>query len=1005
MRLLRFLVIGVAMVGIACALAAEYVIRNQNHLVQLVLARIKENTGLNIIANSTRLSFGHHLVVVLVHPRVLIEQRELMELDSIRVIVAYHSLIQDNGLPLYSLVLGSAEVRVPATAGSAAAVPRLGPQAIATLRSSLDTLEGITGRVELHNAALVTEDKVRLMDHLELVAYRQHRRPGKWPWLLNFSAMAQRVPVEGARLAGNIWLGREVNPSSDTISAGHLWFWGLHLKDFAIAGLRADGRSKGDLRFALNSEGEVSGNAGVSGRDLVVRGQVFDAPIELGDYRLDTDYRAAGEEAHLSRVSLQHSGQQVAEGSASVAHLYDPARTLNAQASGIKLSVPQIVHWLQLSRDLSAATKAFANRFNGGEIAIAQVNLEPTVPLQDWTLATVRDNLKVGATLKGGGFFPPDELKLPRVNRIEAAISYSGAMLQLTQGSAQIGKSSIADATIHANFKTTPEQLRYTANLKGSLDISELYPAAISALRKTQPPATLEKLETVGGVVPVEIAANGDLKRMTWAVPNHYRASINLSGVEARVKGVPSAIAITSGKATVQPGTVRIDNVALAFIGPATGDAVLDGTINTEKRVPVLRQFSVTLRSVPAAQWLPLMFNPDQLSAKGPIGGRLQIDSDAAKGNKPVVKGRLTLEPGELQLGFLRAPIITQRATLTLNGTGMEVSIPTSQIEGAQLQIKFTVPDFSHPSLRIDAAAEKLDFEVMRFIRLPWSRATPPHFFPIPVTGHITSRLANFDKLPMSNVAADFSHDDREWYLSNFNARVFGGHLDLDIHGHAHDDWIHMKGSTAGMNAKSLTALMEHNGRPPLTGLFFANFDLWANTDVNFFDTLAGTMTIEVRDGTLNRFVLLTRILSLIDLKSWITAQFPNPLVAGIPFKNLTGDFKGKDGDFYTDNLQLVGPLMSISASGDVKLGAGTLNMRIALVPFTTVNWIISKIPLMGEHIANGSSDLLAAYFQVRGPISNPTVIPKPIVSVANFVIQTLKLPINILKPSKPQQP
>ena len=27
----------------------------------------------------------------------------------------------------------------------------------------------------------------------------------------------------------------------------------------------------------------------------------------------------------------------------------------------------------------------------------------------------------------------------------------------------------------------------------------------------------------------------------------------------------------------------------------------------------------------------------------------------------------------------------------------------------------------------------------------------------------------------------------------------------------------------------------------------------------------------------------------------------------------------------------------------------------------------------------------------------NPTVIPKPIVSVANFVIQTLKLPINIL--------
>jgi hypothetical protein len=203
------------------------------------------------------------------------------------------------------------------------------------------------------------------------------------------------------------------------------------------------------------------------------------------------------------------------------------------------------------------------------------------------------------------------------------------------------------------------------------------------------------------------------------------------------------------------------------------------------------------------------------------------------------------------------------------------------------------------------------------------------------------------------------------------------------------------------MDAKDLTALLEDTKQPPLTGRFFSKADLWANTDVDFYNTLAGNFSFEVRDGTLRRFVLLTRILNLIDLKSWITARFPNPMISGVPFDSLAGSFKGKDGDFYTDNLNLEGPLLSITARGELKLATATMDMRIGLVPFTTVNWIISKIPLMGKDIANSGNGLLAAYFQVRGPVKDPTVIPKPITSVANFVIKSLSLPINIIVPSR----
>jgi len=43
---------------------------------------------------------------------------------------------------------------------------------------------------------------------------------------------------------------------------------------------------------------------------------------------------------------------------------------------------------------------------------------------------------------------------------------------------------------------------------------------------------------------------------------------------------------------------------------------------------------------------------------------------------------------------------------------------------------------------------------------------------------------------------------------------------------------------------------------------------------------------------------------------------------------------------------------------------------------------------------------LVAAYFHVKGPVSDPSILPKPITSVANFVKKTLGMPINIIRPN-----
>ncbi len=111
-------------------------------------------------------------------------------------------------------------------------------------------------------------------------------------------------------------------------------------------------------------------------------------------------------------------------------------------------------------------------------------------------------------------------------------------------------------------------------------------------------------------------------------------------------------------------------------------------------------------------------------------------------------------------------------------------------------------------------------------------------------------------------------------------------------------------------------------------------------------------------------------------------------------------DFKGSRGVFYTDNFVLHGPVLDITASGSLQFSDSRLDMRVGMFPFDTVDWVLNKIPLIGTRVGAGTGKLVAAYFQVSGPLSDPSITPKPITSVTEFVMKTLGMPINIIRPN-----
>ena len=64
---------------------------------------------------------------------------------------------------------------------------------------------------------------------------------------------------------------------------------------------------------------------------------------------------------------------------------------------------------------------------------------------------------------------------------------------------------------------------------------------------------------------------------------------------------------------------------------------------------------------------------------------------------------------------------------------------------------------------------------------------------------------------------------------------------------------------------------------------------------------------------------------------------------------------------------------------------------------------LVSGIPIIGKHLGGATEHLVGAYFQVSGPINNPAIRPKPFTSVAEFMLKTLALPINIIAPNTVQ--
>lgn len=999
MKFLRVLVSGVLLLLAAIGAGLWYVARHENQLVGLILAQVAKRTGLQIATSGTRLGLGTRLVIVLEGPRVIIDHHEAARLGVIRAVFSYWALLHRTGLPLYALVLDHGTISVPREPSEAPA-PGSVASRLETLMHYLDGLSSISRRFDLLDITLLGQDQRPLAEHLNGVAYRQHYRGGPWPWIVKFNAQTRQPPLAGAQFAGDLQLGAG-GKDPGILADGRIWFWELPLRHVKLDEFSASAELGGEVELAVSVDAQTTGNFTLAMRDLVVDGPALSTSLMLGNFSSRGDYRVSQAQAELSNFELRHEQSPVLEARASVLTPYVSTRTVTFSASGIALELADSAKWLRSLRAVPLPVVQLAERIKSGTLMVNRASLNIPESLEKLNLQKLAQQVEIDAALTNVSYVPPPDLRLPPVYQFDAQVNYSGGVIRIRQATSQIGGSSFSDIRLDLDLLKAPDRIGYRLKLASWLDAGEVHGAARDFIERTQP-WLRGQLLWVHGHTSIQLQANGTVEQLRLAIPQDYRVTADLGDVEFEFKQAPAAIWLNSGRVVLEPARISLNQVVAIPLGE-TGSAVVNGVILPAAKPVQFRDFSAELHQLSSAKWVPLVVGPNQTAVSGPIGGKLIANSKAGL-ELPTVVGKLTLDNGTVQPGFLRSPImVTHSATLVLDGKGVVLDIPASRLEGEPINFRMAVADLNHPQVRIDASVARLDFEVMRFIRLPWSRSTPPQFFPVPVAGHIEAQAGNFDKLAMSKISTDFTHDSETWRVEKFRATAFNGSIDLTISGRGRDDWVNMKGVIVLMDAGPLFLLSGSDHEPPIVGKLSAAGDLWANTNTDFFRTLAGSLSITMTDGTLNRLTLLKRMLSLVNLKNWLTVQFPDPRKSGVPFQTLAADFRADKGNFYTDNLRLNGPVMDITGRGDIDLGNSTMNMEFVMLALQTVNWLIRNIPLIGNHLGSATEHLVGAYFQVRGPIDNPSIRPMPLTSVAKFVLKTLTLPINIIAPNTVQ--
>ncbi len=164
--------------------------------------------------------------------------------------------------------------------------------------------------------------------------------------------------------------------------------------------------------------------------------------------------------------------------------------------------------------------------------------------------------------------------------------------------------------------------------------------------------------------------------------------------------------------------------------------------------------------------------------------------------------------------------------------------------------------------------------------------------------------------------------------------------------------------------------------------------------------SLNGNLTFKVERGTLKRFNILSKVVSILNVSQLLTFSLPDMASNGMPFNEINSTIGVKDGIMTTEDFFIDSNVMHLTTVGSIDLVNEKLDMLIGVQPLQTVDRIVSRIPVVGWILSGGDGSLITTYFEAKGSWSDPEVTAIPVKGMAvgtlNIFRRVFELPVRL---------
>lgn len=146
--------------------------------------------------------------------------------------------------------------------------------------------------------------------------------------------------------------------------------------------------------------------------------------------------------------------------------------------------------------------------------------------------------------------------------------------------------------------------------------------------------------------------------------------------------------------------------------------------------------------------------------------------------------------------------------------------------------------------------------------------------------------------------------------------------------------------------------------------------------------SLDGGLRFEVENGVIERFSLLAKIFSILNVSQLFMGRFPDLTTRGLPFHRITGTLQVKDGIATTENFLVDSDAMRITIVGKIDLGKNLIDARVGVHPLVTVDTVLSNVPIAGYILTGKDKAFLSYVYEVTGNLDDPKIEAIPIKSI-----------------------